>query len=858
SSGNPKGVCGTEIGLLNRFLWMQEAYPLHEGDVVLFKTAISFVDHMQEFLGAVLTTCFPRDGRLLLLVHFIDASEVTTPDFDLNLYGSTEVSGDCTYFDCKRLPLILEKEVLSSVPVGLPVSNCEVLLVGEDAPNEGEIYVSGLCAAAGYFHYPYLMPLADEDLSPEHDTRYPSGCGVQHYFKTGDFARKLSSGDLVFLGRKDRTLKVNGQRIALEEIESAFQDHPDVVDAAVLSREELGTWEASWDYDTKTHLLHQIVTFDFFWKVDYLSLAASTSSDQQARVNVDDIPQDHLLEVIKKVFSDALMVEKVSNDDDFFMMGGNSIAAAYVSFKLGIHMKLLYTFPTPLSLQMALSSTSSAIGTDGHLRMDLRWPEEMLLSRESRIPNFQGSKPHRRFFLADSNRDISNPPKKLKTESYTYEGPLQEQNSADTLWTPSAMHTECSFTRCNKSMHGGLCTEKYSYDTVWSNIIRRDGKGFMRELWKVEMDSCVDASPLLVFKGSALYVFIGSHSHKFVCVDGKSGVVQWETKLEGRVECSAAILDDFSQLDVTRESFISFTFQMAASAGVSKLMVRCGSYDQNLYAIDYKSYCCVYKLPCGGSIFGSPAINEMQEKLYVASTSGHVTTALDFKVLAFPASILVLKVFNTHVNLCLAREVIAIVSSYHYLKGLNLCGCAILPFKKLWEQDMGAPIFGSLSISYPDGNIICCLVDGTVLVLNTCGSIVWKVRTGGPIFAGPCTSQALPSQGTGYLIWKHAIGHPITSSAYVDENTQVLSNGSILSDRLICVCDSSGGIHVLTVDSNAVGGSKQNMRDIVQEFARLDLEGDIFSSPVMIGGRIFVGCRDDHVYCIKLDVDAYT
>lgn len=32
-------------------------YPLHEGDVVLFKTSISFIDHMQEFLGSVLSTC---------------------------------------------------------------------------------------------------------------------------------------------------------------------------------------------------------------------------------------------------------------------------------------------------------------------------------------------------------------------------------------------------------------------------------------------------------------------------------------------------------------------------------------------------------------------------------------------------------------------------------------------------------------------------------------------------------------------------------------------------------------------------------------------------------------------------------
>ncbi|PRQ47729.1 putative AMP-dependent synthetase/ligase [Rosa chinensis] len=55
STGKPKGVCGTEQGLWNRFLWMQELYPLNGEEVLLFKTAISFVDHFQAFLNAILT-----------------------------------------------------------------------------------------------------------------------------------------------------------------------------------------------------------------------------------------------------------------------------------------------------------------------------------------------------------------------------------------------------------------------------------------------------------------------------------------------------------------------------------------------------------------------------------------------------------------------------------------------------------------------------------------------------------------------------------------------------------------------------------------------------------------------------------
>jgi acyl-CoA synthetase len=39
---------------------------------------------------------------------------------------------------------------------------------------------------------------------------------------------------------------------------------------------------------------------------------------------------------------------------------------------------------------------------------------------------------------------------------------------------------------------------------------------------------------------------------------------------------------------------------------------------------------------------------------------------------------------------------------------------------------------------------------------------------------------------------------------------------------------------------------------LVQGFAEMDLPGEIFSSPVMIGGRIFVGCRDDYLHCLEV------
>jgi hypothetical protein len=39
------------------------------------------------------------------------------------------------------------------------------------------------------------------------------------------------------------------------------------------------------------------------------------------------------------------------------------------------------------------------------------------------------------------------------------------------------------------------------------------------------------------------------------------------------------------------------------------VICRCGSHDHHLYALNYKDRCCTYKVSCGGSIYGSPAVD---------------------------------------------------------------------------------------------------------------------------------------------------------------------------------------------------------------------------------------------------------
>lgn len=917
STGKPKGICGTEKGLLNRFLWMQEFYPLLGEEILLFKTSISFVDHLQEFLGAILSACtlvippfnelkqnpfhvidylkaysvtrmtavpslmrviipalqseenmqvqnslkfLVLSGEILPLSLWNTLSSLLPQTSILNLYGSTEVSGDCTYFDCRRLPRILESDSLSSVPIGIPISNCNVMLVGEsDTSNEGEICVNGLCVNIGYFPDPNVMPLDYSNLS--HGSL--CNCSIndnesQLYFRTGDFARRLQSGDLVFLGRKDRTVKINGQRIALEEIENALRGHPDVVDAAVIFRKGQGELELLEAFiilkrtNESDEVLRScirrwmveklplvMVPNNFFFtksfpmsatgKVDYASLAGSISM-ACIQDEIGGIKSNDLLEVITKAFCDALSVEKVCNDDDFFMMGGDSIAAAYVSYNLGINMRLIYNFPSPSKLQVALlkkeGSSSIDVGKDdiGSLKSDT-------CDLYSSKPCGTSSKP-----VFENNDKYLVTSKCLKVDSNTYATSKSVIPCDGCPWNSNSVPMLCSFSRCNKVMCEVESKMKNICHTTWSIEFPRNKSGFMRELWKVHMESCVDASAIVVFKDWDIYLLIGSHSHKFVCVNAKSGFIRWGIELEGRIECSAAILDDFSQvvvgcyrgiiyfLDFSNGN-ICWTFQTRGEVKSQPVidkrrnLVWCGSHDHYLYALNYRDHCCVYKLPCGGSIFGSPSIDEARDILYVASTSGRVT-AISLKV---------------------------------------------QPFCTLWLHELNVPVFGSLSIS-SNGNVICCLVDGHVLAFDSSGSIVWKGKTDGPIFAGACISHALPSQALicsrngsvysfelegGDLLWECSVGDPITAAAYVDENLKLVSDSSLSSDRLVCICASSGSIHLLKISWDTTGRVHRPT-----EFARLKLQGDIFSSPVMIGGRIFVGCRDDYVHCIAVEAQS--
>jgi amino acid adenylation domain-containing protein len=284
STGRPKGVAIEQHSVLNRILWMQAAFPIGPGDVILQKTPVTFDVSVWELFwwswtGAAvalpppgaerdpqqLVELIERDGVTVL--HFVpsmlaaflacmedgraDAGRLRrlryvfasgeALDADLvgrfnrllhepfgielhNLYGPTEATVDVTWQPCSPW------HGGDVVPIGRPIANTTVyVLDGESLPTPigvtGEIHLGGPQVARGYVNRP--------DLTREKFIPDPFRAGGRLY-RTGDLGRWRRDGTVEYLGRTDQQVKVRGQRIEPGEVEHALEAHPAVERAVVV------------------------------------------------------------------------------------------------------------------------------------------------------------------------------------------------------------------------------------------------------------------------------------------------------------------------------------------------------------------------------------------------------------------------------------------------------------------------------------------------------------------------------------------------------------------------------------------------------------------------------------------------
>jgi len=145
----------------------------------------------------------------------------------INLYGPTETTGICCYYEVDR-----EFDMDESLPIGGPFRNTQILLLDENdqepAPGEqGEICIRGTRLTLGYYCNPEKT--AEAFVQNPLNKLYP-----ELIYRTGDLAKYNDRGELVFLSRKDFQIKHMGHRIELGEIEVIVNMHPEVASACCI------------------------------------------------------------------------------------------------------------------------------------------------------------------------------------------------------------------------------------------------------------------------------------------------------------------------------------------------------------------------------------------------------------------------------------------------------------------------------------------------------------------------------------------------------------------------------------------------------------------------------------------------
>lgn len=140
----------------------------------------------------------------------------------VNLYGPTEITCNCTYYEADRRFSPGER-----LPIGRPFPNEHVFLLSESDREitqpgvTGELCVSGTCLALGYYNNPdqTAKVFVNNPLCPQ----YP-----ERIYRTGDLAYYGEDGLLYFASRKDFQIKHMGHRIELGEVEAALESISDM------------------------------------------------------------------------------------------------------------------------------------------------------------------------------------------------------------------------------------------------------------------------------------------------------------------------------------------------------------------------------------------------------------------------------------------------------------------------------------------------------------------------------------------------------------------------------------------------------------------------------------------------------
>lgn len=342
---------------------------LRSGDRSLVKITPAHLDLLSAQLApgqlAGLTRTFVIGGENLLAEKLESWRRFAPQTRLINEYGPTETVVGCCVHEVRP-----EDPRTGSVVIGRPIANTQLYVLDESLrpvePGEaGELYIGGAGVAHGYLNRPELT--AERFL----EDPFSSTPGARLY-KSGDLARYREDGILEFLGRADDQVKIHGYRIELGEIEAVLTAHPNVKSCAVLAREDEpgvkkltgylvpNEGEAPAASELRAFLSESLPEYmvpAHFVVLDALPLTPNGKVDRRALPapsiggGKGGAPQTPTQKIVAEFWRDLLKADDIGIEDDFFDLGGHSLAATALMQRIrsafGVEMRLATLFDRP-------------------------------------------------------------------------------------------------------------------------------------------------------------------------------------------------------------------------------------------------------------------------------------------------------------------------------------------------------------------------------------------------------------------------------------------------------------------------------------------------------------------------------
>jgi len=309
----------------------------------------------------------------------------------LNGYGPTEVT---IYASMQTM------EAHSAIDIGKPLANTSAMVLdrhGHPCPIgiAGELFLGGCGVARGYRNRAELT--RERFVSDPVAAQRLGGEATERIYATGDLVSWNPDGTLAFHGRIDHQIKLRGFRIEPGEIEANLLAHPAVAQSAVILRQDdpanprlVAYWVSSIGPSSSTYPLttHQLRAFlsqrlpDYMVPAAFVELAAlpltangkldrnalpapSFSGDEEQRV----APSTALERQLHGLWAEVLGHGEFGVNDNFFLLGGHSLAAARLvsrleqAFGSALPVSALFQHPTISGLVPLLVSVQGSPGS---------------------------------------------------------------------------------------------------------------------------------------------------------------------------------------------------------------------------------------------------------------------------------------------------------------------------------------------------------------------------------------------------------------------------------------------------------------------------------------------------------------